>query len=111
MKKKRWITTIVIIIVLLLAVILLIKPSPETDKEVAECIGKNSVLYVQLGCHACESQENLFGDNYQYLNVIDCWFERDKCDGIESTPTWIIKGNIYTGVQSISTLQDLTGCS
>ena len=86
------------------------KPSPETSKEITECIGKNSKIYVQLGCHACESQEELFGDNYQYLNIIDCFYEREKCEGIESTPTWIIKGEKHTGVQPISTLQELTGC-
>lgn len=110
MKKKSLVTLIVILAVIILAVIILNRPSPETSKEVAECIGKNSKLYVQLGCHRCEQQEDLFGDNYKYLNAIDCWFERDKCEGIESTPTWIIKGEKYDEVLSIQTLQELTGC-
>lgn len=110
MKQKGWVTIIVIIAVIGLAIIIMNKQSPETSKEIAECIGENSKLYVQLGCHACEAQEELFGDNYQYLDIIDCWFEQNKCGEIESTPMWIIKGDKYTGVQQISTLQELTGC-
>ncbi len=109
-KNKKWVTFAVIIGVIILAVIIMIKPHPETDKEVAECIGKNSKLYVQLGCHACKTQEDMFGDNYQYLDIIDCWFEREKCGGIESTPTWVIRGEKYDEVFSIKKLQELTGC-
>lgn len=104
-------TAIVIFIVIILAIMIMTKPHPETNMEVAKCIGENSKLYIQLGCHACELQEDMFGDNYQYLTVIDCWFESDKCVGIEVTPTWIIKGSKYTGIQEISTLQELTGCT
>lgn len=110
MKKKKVTTLAVIVIVIILALIILIKPHPGTSKEIAQCIGKNSKIYVQLGCHACESQKKLFRDNYQYLDVTDCWFERDKCSEIEYTPTWIIKGEKYVGVQSIEKLQNLTGC-
>ncbi len=110
MKKKNWVTIAVIILVILIAVIILTRSHPETSEEVAKCIGKNAKLYTQLGCSACKAQEELFGDNYQYLTIIDCWFERDKCGMIEVTPTWIIKGKKYTGVYSISELQKLTGC-
>ncbi len=110
MKKKNWVTLTVIVLVIILSVILLTKSHPETSEEVAKCIGKNSELYTQLGCSACKTQEEMFGENYEYLNVIDCWFERDKCSNIEYTPTWIIKGEKYVGVQSISDLQELTGC-
>ncbi len=111
MKKKSWVTLIIIIVVIILAVTILTRSHPETSKEIAKCIGQNSKLYTQLGCSACQIQEEIFGDNYQYLNVVDCWFERDKCGEIEYTPTWIIKGIKYTGAQSISTLQELTGCT
>ena len=52
----------------------------------------------------------MFGKNRQYLNTIDCWYEREKCLGIQSTPSWIIKGEKYIGVQSIEKLKELTGC-
>ena len=110
MKKKKWVTLAVIIAVIIIAIIILNKPSTGTSKEVAECIGKNSKIYVQLGCSRCEQQEDLFGNNYQYLDSIDCFYERDKCEGIVNTPTWVIKGEKYEDVLSIKKLQELTGC-
>ncbi len=104
------ISILVIIAVVLLAIFLINNKKPETPDEIAKCIGRNSVLYTQLGCHACESQKNLFGESYQYLNKIDCWFEGDKCSDIQKTPTWLIKGEKYEGVQSIDKLKELTGC-
>ncbi len=110
MKKKSWITLIVIIVTILIAILILTRSHPETSSEIAKCIGRNSELYTQLGCSACQIQEQLFRDNYKYLNVIDCWYEREKCTEIEYTPTWIIKGEKYIGVLSIEELQELTDC-
>ncbi len=109
MKKRLWITIAIIIAVIILSAIILSRGNG-VSKETTMCIANNSELYVQLGCHACENQEKLFGSNYKYLNVIDCWFEREKCLEIEKVPTWIIKGEKYTGVQSIEKLKELTGC-
>lgn len=108
--KKFLITLIIILGVIILSIIIINKPPPETPEEVAKCIGKNSELYTQLGCSACEIQKDMFGENYEYLTIIDCWFEQDKCFDIAYTPTWIIKGEKYTGVQSIEKLKGLTGC-
>lgn len=112
MKKRALISILVIVLVVLLAIILLNQKKPETPEEIAQCIGKNSVLYIQLGCHACESQEELFGDSYQYLTIIDCFYEHDKCLAAEvtGTPTWVIKGEKYIGTRTIQKLQELTGC-
>ncbi|MBS3076313.1 hypothetical protein J4481_01060, partial [Candidatus Pacearchaeota archaeon] len=86
------------------------KNHPETPEEIVKCIGENSVLYVQLGCSHCKTQEDMFGKNLKYLEIIDCWFEKEKCENISGTPTWKIKGEYYKGVQSIKKLQELTGC-
>lgn len=110
MKKSNLITIVIILAVIIFSIIILNKPSPETSEEVAKCIGENSILYVQLGCHACERQKEMFGENYEFLNIIDCWFERDRCDGITATPTWEIKGDRYEEVQNIERLKQLTGC-
>lgn len=82
------------------------------EEKLAKCIGENSTLYFQTGCSACKSQEQMFGDNYQYLNKIDCKVEIQKCidTQITGTPTWIINGVKYPGVQSIEKLKELTGC-
>lgn len=110
MKKKSWISLFVVIAVILIAYFVLNKSKPTTSEEVAKCIGENSVLYIQLGCSACRTQEEIFGDNYKNLNVIDCFYTPEKCQGITATPTWIIKGEKYVGVQSIDELKELTGC-
>ena len=88
------------------------KGNGSINEKTAKCMGENSVLYTKLGCSACETQEKMFGDNYQYLNKIDCYFEIQKCIDaqITGTPTWIINGEKYLGVQSIEKLKELTGC-
>jgi len=112
MKKSLWWTIIVIVVILILAYFILTRPHPETSADIAKCIGKNLVVYTQIGCHFCEQQKHLFGDNYQYINEIVCNTDPNKCKelGITSTPTWIINGTKYAGMQSIEKLQELTGC-
>ena len=110
--KKNWITWLVILGVIIIAIVALAtkNSAPETSEEIAKCIGEKSILYVQLGCYACEAQKDLFGENYKYLNLVDCFYEKEKCSGIEGTPTWEIKGEKYKRIQSIQELQELTGC-
>lgn len=108
--KKRWISIIVIIAVIIFAIIIIKSQGNGVSKATTLCIAQNSELYTQLGCHACKIQEELFGENKEYLNIIDCFFEREKCSGITATPTWIINGEKYIGVQSIEKLKELTGC-
>jgi len=114
MKKKlvKVITPVIILSIIVLSFIVLNKDKGDAAKDVAACIGENSELYVQLGCHACGIQEDIFGENYTELTVIDCFYEREKCSlkNISITPTWIIKGKRYEGVQSITTLRELTSC-
>ena len=109
--KKKHVTILVILSVIIFSIIIIFdEPNTETSEDIVKCIGQNSKLYVQLGCHACESQEEIFGENYKYLDVVDCFYERDKCSEIKYTPTWIIKGEEYVGVQSIEKLKELVGC-
>lgn len=109
--EKSTYTIAIIVGVIILSYFVLTKPPGElTSKEVAECIAENSVVYEQLGCHACETQQELFGENYQYLNTVDCFFEREKCSNVRATPTWVINGKAIEGVQQIDTLRELTGC-
>jgi hypothetical protein len=112
MNKKSWITKIVILAVVILVIIILTRSSNGSTEELAKCIGENSELYIQLGCHACESQEDMFGENYQYLTTIDCFYNQEECidKEIKGTPTWIINGQEYLGSKSIEELKNLTGC-
>lgn len=114
--KKSSVTILILIGVMALAYFLIAKPfSPidvKTSEEIAKCIGKNSVVYVQLGCPHCENQKKMFGDNYKYINSIDCFYKREECSQAEisATPTWVIKNKKYPGVQEIEKLRELTGC-
>jgi len=112
MKKENIITILIIIAVITLALYIIYKPSNGATKGIAKCIGEKSVLYTQIGCPACEKQEKMFEENYKYLNVVDCFYEREKCvqAEIKATPTWEINKNLYEGVQSIEKLKELTGC-
>jgi len=110
MKKSQLITILVILGVILLSIAIMAWPKASAEKELAKCIGENAELYTQLGCHACLAQEKMFGKNYQYLNVIDCFYEREKCLEISYTPTWIINGQDYSGAREIEQLKELTGC-
>ena len=74
MKKGNWINILIILLIIIFVIAVKLWPSPQTSEEIAKCIGKNSVLYVQLGCHACETQKEMFGDNADYLTKIDCTF-------------------------------------
>ena len=111
MKKTSLITITVIVAIIILIIILTNQPAKGVSKETAQCIADNSELYVKLGCHTCETQKKMFGNSCQYLNVIDCFFERDKCKDIIITPTWIINGETYEEVFSIEELKELTGCN
>ena len=110
--RKKYISILIILAIIIFSSLIIMRPSPETDEEVAKCIGKNSILYTQLGCHACLNQEKLFGENYDKLNIVDCYFERELCleKEIRATPTWIINGKSYAGIQSMEELKELTKC-
>jgi len=80
--------------------------------EVAKWIGEHSVLYYQPSCSHCIEQEKLFGENVEYLTMIDCTQSENQQQcidvGITATPTWIINGEKYIGVQSVEKLKELT---
>ncbi len=111
MKKRSLITITVIVAVIIFAIILINSSQNKVSKETTMCIANNSILYFQYGCHACEIQEEMFGDNFQYLNSIDCWFEIERCPSITHTPTWVINEEKYADVLSIEKLKELTGCN
>ncbi len=111
-QKMRLISWGIIFIIIVFSIFIMINGKhPETPEEIVKCIGENSVLYTRLGCHYCTLQEEMFGENYKYLNVIDCFYEIEKCSGIEGTPTWKINGENHKGLLSIDELKELTGCN
>ena len=67
-EKSSLITIVIVIAVLLLAGAIIYYRDDggnNPDEELAKCIGEKSVLYVQLGCVHCKTQEEMFGNNIQ----------------------------------------------
>lgn len=111
-RNSKYLTWFIILIVIVIAMIIIFSRNgvEETPKHIAQCVGEKATLYVRFGCSHCEDQEKMFGENIKYIQVVDCWYEMDKCGSIEYTPTWIIDGKKYIGVQSIERLRELTNC-
>lgn len=109
---KYFLIGIISLIIITYLVYLIYPEASGIDKATTECIGENSIIYIQTGCVACQAQEKLFGGNFKYLNVIDCAITPEKCStaSITSVPTWIINNEKLVGVQLIQDLKDLTGC-
>lgn len=91
------------------------RPSAVTvSADAAQYIGNHSIVYVQAGCVHCKDQEDLFGNNWKYINSLDCIASQTNTqicinENITGTPTWVINGKQYVGEQSIQTLENLTG--
>jgi hypothetical protein len=110
-KKKRQLTNLIFVLIFVLILLgFFIYTNKDVEEETAKCIGDNSLLYIQEGCSHCETQENMFGENFKYINTVDCTITPQDCSGIIGTPSWKIDGELYSGVQSIKRLKELTGC-
>lgn len=108
--KNRITMFAIILAIVVISFFSLTKSPLETDKEIVQCIGKKATLYSQLGCPHCKTQEELFGENIKYIEVVDCFYKKEKCEGITATPSWKINGKEYIGVRSIDKLRELTNC-
>ncbi len=116
MQKEKFVTIGIIILVLFIAGAIIFSKTTgfvvknTVSEAEARWIGEHSVLYAQAGCIHCKEQEDLFGENVKYLTIVDCIEDIQTCilAGIEGTPTWIINGEKYVGVQSIEKLKELT---
>ena len=110
MKKDKVITILTVLLVLIIAFIIITNKGGNTPKNITQCIGEKATLYVQNGCPHCRTQENMFGENVKYLNIISCSDDWTKCQNILGTPSWKIDNQIISGVKSIGFLQNITGC-
>ena len=82
--------------------------------EFAECITEQgAIFYGTEWCGFCQQQKAMFGASMDYVNFIDCDQNRNTCmsEGIQGYPTWKINGQLYSGVQQMSRLSELTGCA
>ena len=114
--KKKEIQVFIILMGIVIGIILLInffRGNGNHDEETMQCIADNSLLIISRTCTACSYQKNnVLGEYFDLFETIDIidhpevWEEYN----LEGVPTWIINGEKYPGVRTISQLKELTGC-
>ena len=79
----------------------------------AKCLSEKDItMYGTEWCSHCKNQKKAFGKSFQYVNYVDCDFQKSECDnaGVSGYPTWIVDGEKYSGEQPLSRLAYLSGC-
>lgn len=80
----------------------------------AKCLTeKGAVLYTSDSeCESCIQQKAIFKSSYQYLNIVNCRVESEKCNAldIKYAPVWIIGDRKYFGLHGVPRLAEITGC-
>lgn len=112
-KQNKIIIVMIILGIALIILIAYLEPEKETlSDEFVECLGNNSVLYLQTGCPYCQVQKDLFEDKVELLTIVNCADNPLICqeNNIVSIPTWEFGEINLVGIQSISLLENLTGC-
>jgi len=116
--KKVIFSLSVLVIVVAAAIILNVSDSPtgavisETES-LAKCLtAKGATMYGAEWCGHCKTQKEMFGQDFKYINYVECTTEREQCTraGVEGYPTWIINDEQYPGKRSLSELKSLTNC-
>jgi len=115
MRKRSWITILVILFVIIISYYTLSINGHIIKNGFTKCISEKATLYMQTGCFACKKQQEVFGESYKDLNVVNCAKPENynECfvkNQIVYTPTWIINYKQYTGYKTIEELSKLTGC-
>ena len=112
---KTWIK-VLIGAVILIAGVWIFYPSndgPGEYDEFAQCLtDAGAVMYGTSWCSHCQDQKKRFGKSFQYVNYVDCDKNKDEClaAGVSGYPTWIMKGESYSGNKPLMSLASLTGC-
>ncbi len=82
-------------------------------KEFAQCLTeKGAVMYGTDWCKFCKKQKAMFGENFKYINYVNCDEQRDVCieNDVKGYPTWHINGEVLVGVQKLDKLAYYSGC-
>lgn len=110
-------TTLLLLVSLILITLILITGCNNTNNKnngvLAKCLSeKGVVMYGTERCPHCIEQKELFGESFKFIIYVNCDYEYSKCSeaGVQFTPTWIVNGEKYVGVQSLEKLAELSGC-
>ncbi len=80
----------------------------------AQCLTDNGVImYGTDWCTHCQNQKLLFGTSFNNIAYVNCDNSPQACTnaGVTGYPTWYVNGEIYSGVQSLETLSQFSGCN
>ncbi|MBT4334814.1 hypothetical protein HOD61_03295 [archaeon] len=103
-----------LILVLMVIITILLSGCQTNYDELAQCITTNNISMAGTSwCGHCNTQKEMFGNSFQYIDFHDCVEDRQWCinAGIEAYPAWVLAdGTIILGVQSISKLTELSNC-
>jgi len=122
-KRMRVAIWILVAVAVIIGAYLYIKTIPPPNGKYdafAKCIANTSTtFYGAFWCPHCHDQKNEFGDSARYLPYVECSLpdasgQTQVCidKGIQSYPTWYFpNGSSSTGVQTLQTLADKTGCA
>lgn len=93
---------------------------PPGRAKLAECLSASGVRYFGASwCPQCRRQNQMFGDAVRRLRYIECSADgtRNKetrvcaANNIQGYPTWVFANGVRrSGVQSLKTLAQLSGC-
>jgi len=114
-KKGTWITIVILIGIIAISYYAININGHIIENTFAKCISEKATLYMQTGCFACMKQEEVFGESYSDLTIVNCAEPEnyDECfvkNKISLTPTWIIDYEQYIGYKTLEQLSELTGC-
>ena len=87
--------------------------SPGRFDSFAECLKeKGAVMYGAMSwCQYTQAQRAMFGKSFKYVSYKEYTEFPQAFGKIRKTPTWIIDGKVYEGVQSFDRLSAAAGCA
>lgn len=113
MKKDKIVLIVLVAIVIGIVIAIdYVQSNGNHSQTTIQCISDNSILIVSKTCGHCANQIEIledYKDEFEILYVDDdpTLLERYNLRGV---PSWIIDNQTYTGVRSIESLKELTGC-
>ena len=89
-----------------------------TEDNLAKCLTeKGAKMYGAYTCSHCQNQKNLFGEDFKYINYIECSEDGENANPslcqqqeINTYPTWQINNQNYIGEKTLEQLKQLSGC-
>ncbi|MCK4588927.1 MAG: lamin tail domain-containing protein [Nanoarchaeota archaeon] len=125
-RRKRFLNYLGIFVILVVISMILIffnnnsqNQEPVVKKidydDFAKCLKQEKATYYgnSQDCPLCRTQEEMFGESFQYLKYVDCAEDAHRCANEKATqvPSWRIDWINYPGVQELNELSELSGCS